>query len=117
MSQPASGRGTRKQGTGAVGRPPARGPRGSESTRQLGEVAGFGLTMALATALFAWLGSLLDDRLGTKPLLVLVGAFVGFGAGFYSMYSRLVLRGRESDEAPGSAERDEAAADDPDRGK
>lgn len=114
MSQPANGPGTRKSEPGAAGRPPGRGPRGSESARQLGELAGFGLTMALATALFAWLGSLLDDRLGTKPLFVLVGAFVGFGAGFYSMYSRLVLRGREPDRAPRSDERDEAAADDSD---
>jgi len=50
--------------------------------------------MAVATALFSWLGSLLDARLNTKPLFVLVGAFLGFGGGFYSMYWRLVIKGR-----------------------
>ena len=114
MSQPASGSGPEKRRPGVAGEPPDTGSRGSEAAGQLGELAGFGLTMALATALFAWLGSLLDARLHTKPLFVMVGAFLGFGAGFYSMYSRLVLRGRESEEAPESSGRDEAAADDPD---
>ena len=113
MSQPASGPGPEKRRPGVVGRPPDAGPRGSEGGGQLGELAGFGLTMALATALFAWLGSLLDSRLHTEPLFVMVGAFLGFGAGFYSMYSRLVLRGRESEETPESSGRDEAAEDEP----
>lgn len=60
---------------------------------QLGEYAGFGLTMAVSTALFSWLGSLLDERLNTKPLFVLIGAFLGFAGGFYSMYWRLVIKG------------------------
>lgn len=114
MSQPASGPDASRDEPGATGRAPGGGTRGSDSARQLGELAGFGLTMALATALFAWLGSLMDERLGTKPLFVLLGAFVGFGAGFYSMYSRLVLRGRGTGPAPRSDERDEAAADDSD---
>ena len=72
-------------------------PAGSSSLAgELGRHAGHGLTLAAATALFAWLGSLADERLGTGPLLVVVGAFVGFGAGFYSMYRQLVA-GQESD--------------------
>jgi len=55
------------------------------------EVAGLGLTMGLAIALFAIGGNWLDGRLGTQPLFVLLGVFAGFGGGFYSMYSRLVL--------------------------
>lgn len=58
------------------------------------ELAGLGLTLGLATALFAWAGNWLDGRLGTSPLFVLLGAFLGFGGGFWSMYSRLVLRPR-----------------------
>lgn len=58
---------------------------------QLGRYTGFGLTIGLSTALFAWLGTLIDERLRTEPLFVIVGAFLGFGAGFYSMYWRLVL--------------------------
>lgn len=67
------------------------GPAGSSSlTGELGRHAGHGLTLAAATALFAWLGLQADERLGTGPLLVVVGAAVGFGAGFYSMYRSLV---------------------------
>lgn len=51
--------------------------------------------------MFAVGGNWLDGRFGTKPLFVLLGVFVGFGAGFYSMYSRLVLR-RRGNEADGS---------------
>lgn len=65
---------------------------------ELGRYAGHGLTIALSTALFAWLGSWADDRLGTEPALVLVGVFLGFGAGFYSMLSK--LRG----DAPGDGD-------------
>ncbi len=69
--------------------------RHTDSNRQttvqgVGRYAGFGLTLGLSIALFAWLGDLLDDRLGTAPFLVLLGTFVGFGAGFYSMYRHLV---------------------------
>ncbi|MGH7540109.1 MAG: AtpZ/AtpI family protein [Gemmatimonadota bacterium] len=92
---------------GPSGEPSDPGPRRSgappsDLARQMGELAGYGLTIGLASALFAWLGSLADDRLGTTPLFVLTGAFVGFGAGFYSMYWRLVLR-RPGDDPKGAA--------------
>lgn len=78
----------------------------SRLPRQLGRYAGHGLTIGLSTALFAWLGSLLDGRLGTEPLFVIVGSFLGMGAGFVSMYRHLVLEaedgaGEESDGGPG----------------
>ena len=73
-------------------RSPAGEDRGPGVAGQLGEYAGFGLTIAGATALFAWLGTRLDAWLGTESLFVLIGAFLGFAAGFYSMYWRLVLR-------------------------
>jgi hypothetical protein len=93
--------------------------RGSDPTSRdtaLGEVgrhAGHGLTIALSTALFAWLGDWLDGRLGTTPLFVLLGAGAGFAAGFYSMYRQLVGSGGEDDaatepeeEGPDGAEED-----------
>jgi hypothetical protein len=49
-----------------------------------------GLTWALSTALFLYLGSLADGWLGTKPILTLVGAFVGAAAGFYYLYSQMM---------------------------
>ena len=56
------------------------------------------MTMAASTAIFTWLGSLLDARLHTKPLFILIGAFLGFAGGFYSMYWRLVIKGRGKDD-------------------
>ena len=44
---------------------------------------GVGLTWALSTALFLYLGTAVDERLGTAPWLSLVGAFVGAAAGFW----------------------------------
>ncbi len=64
---------------------------------QLGRYSGHGLTLGLSTALFAWLGSLADERLHTGPLFVLLGTFVGFSAGFYVMYRELVIEPRKND--------------------
>ena len=51
-----------------------------------------GLTWALSTALFLYLGSLVDGWLETKPVFTLIGAFVGAAAGFYSLYRQLIGR-------------------------
>lgn len=60
---------------------------------------GHGLAWALSTALFLFLGWLLDGWIGTLPLFTILGAFVGAGAGFYSLYHQLVVRPRERDSA------------------
>lgn len=54
-----------------------------------------GLTSALSTGLFAFLGLAGDRRFDTEPLLTLLGALVGAGAGFYHMYHHLVVVPRE----------------------
>jgi F0F1-type ATP synthase assembly protein I len=56
---------------------------------------GFGLTWALSTLLFLWLGTLADKWLGTKPALTFIGAFVGAAAGFYYMYHHLVSANKQ----------------------
>lgn len=61
------------------------GDEPSSSASQMGRYGGYGITLGLAVALFAWLGTLLDARWGTKPLFVLLGTFAGFGAGLYRM--------------------------------
>lgn len=63
---------------------------GDGALRQMGRYGGHGLTMGLATALFAWLGHLLDGWIGSGPLFVVLGGAVGFGGGFYAMYRDLV---------------------------
>ena len=52
-----------------------------------------GLTWALSTALFLYLGSLVDGWLGTQPVFTLIGAFVGAAAGFYYLYTLLMHGG------------------------
>jgi hypothetical protein len=55
---------------------------------------GVGLTWALSTLLFLYLGTVCDKWLGTEPILTFVGAFVGAAAGFYNLYLNLVIRPR-----------------------
>jgi len=89
-------------------REPSEGP-GSGNGVNPAELAGMGITLGLATAGFAWGGNWLDGRLGTSPLFVLLGAFLGFGGGCWSMVSRLILSQRRvsgSSSAP-DAEHDE----------
>jgi len=74
------------------------GDEPSSTASQLGRYGGHGLTLGLAVALFAWLGTLLDERLGTSPLFVLLGAFTAFGAGLYRMLRDL---SETNDDPPG----------------
>lgn len=57
---------------------------------EISRYLGYGLTWALSTLLFLYLGTLGDKWLDTKPALTLLGAFVGAAAGFYYMYRHLV---------------------------
>jgi F0F1-type ATP synthase assembly protein I len=78
------------------------GDRPGGTLADVGRFGGYGLTLGIATALFAWIGSILDERFHTGPLFVLLGTFTGFGTGFYSMYRHLVLN--RSDELRGGDE-------------
>ena len=66
--------------------------------RATGQYMGLGLTWALAVLLFLGIGAWLDSRLGTGPLLLIVGAFVGAGAGFYSLYYHIVIEPRQRED-------------------
>lgn len=83
--------------------------------------SGHGLTIALATGLFLFVGWWLDSRFGTTPLLTIVGALVGAAAGFYSMLQHLLFLPREAEERRAAREREADAAggavedEDPDR--
>lgn len=70
----------------------------------VGQHAGWGLTIAVSIGLFLWLGLVADRRFGTLPVLTILGAFVGGGAAFYSMFRSLVIEpetSRKSAEASG----------------
>lgn len=75
------------------------------TSAQVSKYVGVGMTSALSTLLFLYLGSLADGRLGTTPWLTLTGAFVGAGAGFYYMYHHLVIEPRQRKAREEKAER------------
>ena len=52
----------------------------------LAEVVGLGWYLALCIVGGAAGGFWLDGRLGTKPLLTLIGLLLGIGLGFYCLY-------------------------------
>jgi hypothetical protein len=81
------------------------GNRPGSPLADIGRLGGHGLTLGIATALFAWIGSILDERFRTGPLFVILGTFTGFGAGFYSMYRHLVSKPSEEDpdDEPGTS--------------
>lgn len=66
----------------------------------VGEHAGWGLTIAAAMGFFLFLGYQIDTRIGTLPLLTILGALLGAAAGFYSMYRRLIVDSREGGPGP-----------------
>ena len=45
-------------------------------------------------------GNWVDGRLGSAPILTVIGAFVGGGAGFYSLYYHIVIEPRERGKDP-----------------
>jgi F0F1-type ATP synthase assembly protein I len=66
-----------------------------EMIRVSWQYMGYGMTWALSVLLFLALGAWLDSKLNTVPLLMVVGAFVGGSAGFYSLYYHLVIEPRQ----------------------
>jgi ATP synthase protein I len=72
----------------------ARPPQSGSSA-----AAGLGFQFAASLVLFFFAGQWLDRRLGTAPVFLLVGVFVGGGGSFYSMYRRLMNAQRREDEA------------------
>ncbi|MEO7103084.1 MAG: AtpZ/AtpI family protein [Gemmatimonadaceae bacterium] len=71
------------------------------STPSASDFAGIGLQFAVSIVLFVFAGQWLDGRLGTGPLFLIVGAFLGAGASFYSMYRKL-MASQEKHDAPKS---------------
>ena len=61
---------------------------------ELARYSHFGFQLALSTGFFLAVGWWLDGRLGSTPILTILGAMVGAGASFYSMYFHLVIEPR-----------------------
>lgn len=71
-----------------------------KTLRATGQYMGLGMTWALSVLLFLGVGGWLDSRLGTTPILMILGVFVGAGAGFYSLYYHIVIEPREGGHEP-----------------
>lgn len=56
--------------------------------------AGAGVQFVVAILLFLYIGKWADSKLGTAPWLLMLGVFVGAGAGFYSFYRRIMAASR-----------------------
>jgi len=68
-----------------------------EMIRASGQFMGHGMALALSVLLFLGGGAWVDSKLGTAPILTIVGAFVGAAAGFYSLYYHIVIEPRTRD--------------------
>jgi F0F1-type ATP synthase assembly protein I len=93
---------------GAPRRDPAgrgdRRPAGPAGTPSASAFAGFGIQFVAALLIFLYAGKWVDRQLGTAPLFLVLGVFLGAGASFYSMYRGLTAaqrRAREEKERQG----------------
>jgi len=71
-----------------------RAPVGRNRAGSAAEFAGLGLQFAIAIVAFLYAGRWLDARLGTAPLFLILGVFVGAGGAFYGMYRRMTAAQR-----------------------
>lgn len=66
--------------------------------------AGVGFQLAIAIILFLYIGKWADSRLGTDPLFLIIGVFLGAGLGFYNLY-RKVSAAQKADDLRRAAKR------------
>jgi hypothetical protein len=78
--------------SGPIRRPPAPSPAA---------FAGHGLQLAISIVALMYLGKWLDGKLGTSPLLMIVGVFAGAAVGIYNMYHALTAALRDQERERG----------------
>ena len=71
------------------------GKPGLSEPGSAGAFAGLGIQLLVSILLFLYLGQWLDKKLGTDPLLLIVGVFVGAAVGIYNMYHMLTAAQRK----------------------
>jgi F0F1-type ATP synthase assembly protein I len=75
---------------------PDKGPSGGGAGGPTpASFAGAGAQFVVSILLFLYVGKWLDAKLGTAPWLLMLGVFVGAGAGFYSFYRRIMAASRD----------------------
>jgi len=70
--------------------PSDAGPDNDRSRSDLYRFSGAGVHLAATIGVFAWLGSLLDGKLESRPWFLLAGVFAGFGLGLYNMIRKFL---------------------------
>ncbi len=78
--------------------PQIRNDQPAKDEINVGSFAGAGIQFAVAVVLFVLLGQWADKKLGTAPVFLLAGVFIGGTGAFYSMYRRLTAAQRADDE-------------------
>lgn len=64
----------------------------------VGSFAGAGLQFAITLVIFLFAGQWIDKKLGSSPIFLLAGVFIGGAGAFYSMYRRLTAAQKADDE-------------------
>jgi F0F1-type ATP synthase assembly protein I len=70
----------------------------SQSDLAGGSLVAFGLQFTIGIFLFLYLGKWIDSRLGTAPIGLILGVFIGAIGSFYLFYRRLTASQRADDE-------------------
>lgn len=82
-----------------------RGPGNSfKAFRVAGPLFGSGIQLAAAVAVFFFAGRWLDEKLGTSPWLMLLGALLGAGGGMYKFIRTAIDVGKDEAAKDGTHE-------------
>lgn len=83
-------------------------PDGSPATGlgTAGKYAGIGIQFGASIVLFLYIGRWVDQKLGTAPIFLILGVFIGATAAFYSIYKRLMRDLKEEEAANARAKKD-----------
>jgi F0F1-type ATP synthase assembly protein I len=64
------------------------------SMRDYSRYSSVGVTFGVVLALFAFAGYWADKQVGSSPIFLVLGVFVGFGGGLYSLIRKIPVSSR-----------------------
>lgn len=82
-----------------------RGSTQPSSRAEAGRFVGYGMSWLITMLLFGWGGLELDRRIGTTPVLLILGILLGFAAGLCTLYARAVAEPANRGPGKGKAPR------------